>query len=808
MQARMQLLPHAKGRVRIAGASAGSADAEALLGWLLGRTEVLLAHQSPGTGVLYVDYEDGKGLSGRFLRALTDKLYALEHPPAESFDVQPLHSLPGRIRLKVRGLLAGELAKLMAFAAALPGILDAQASPDSETLLLKYNPNELSEARILDALRKSDPAEWPVESPPQKRLPWGNAVASSAVLGLCVTRAFPFPILAGGIVLNMLRPLRRTLIALSQGQISIDLLDVVASWAALLTGQAATASFILWMVSIGDLLLDISADKARTALSKLMQMEEPDAFRLRSDGSTERVPVAELELGDRLVVDGGHGIPADGEVVSGVAVVDEKVLTGESKLVAKQQGAYVYAATIVVEGQLVVEVKRSGRNTEAWKIVKILESARQKPLTLQRQALEVAGRLVPPTFGIAGLAGVLAADINRTVCLLITDFGTGIRIAVPTSALTAMTLAAREGVLIKGAQYLERLSKADVIIFDKTGTLTLGEPEVVDVVPGHDFTESKIISLCASAEARHEHPVAKALKSYAEKQRFPLLKTELGSEEYTVGQGLSTRIDGRHVLVGNAGFMYSNKIEIGHFWQHLERFKEEQISALCVAVDGQMAGLVGYSDAIRKESAATAQKLKANGRRKLVLLSGDSQSAVEAVARTVRIDEAIGALLPDEKAEYVKKLRAQGHVVAMIGDGINDAPALALADVGISIAGSSEVAVETADVVLLEGGLLQLAEAFAISDRAMACVRRNLGVIIVPNAIAILLGALGFISPPVAAIINNGATLLSLLVGAAPLATTPVQRLFDSQEKQQLQAQSKQAGAQRHAHGQREHPRS
>jgi soluble P-type ATPase/uncharacterized protein (DUF697 family) len=230
--------------------------------------------------------------------------------------------------------------------------------------------------------------------------------------------------------------------------------------------------------------------------------------------------------------------------------------------------------------------------------------------------------------------------------------------------------------------------------------------------------------------------------------------------------------------------MHTHKLDIGRFWQHLERFKEEQISALCVAVDGQLAGLVGYSDAIRKESAATVQKLKANGRRKLVLLSGDSQSAVKAVARAVRVDEAIGSLLPDEKAEYVKKLRAEGHVVAMVGDGINDAPALALADVGISIAGSSEVAVETADVVLLEGGLLQLAEAFTVSDRAMASVRRNLGVIIAPNAAAILLGALGLITPPLAAIINNGATLLSVLIGAAPLATTPVRRAWNRRQRE------------------------
>src|ERR1019366_4043970 len=356
-----------------------------------------------------------------------------------------------------------------------------------------------------------------------------------------------------------------------------------------------------------------------------------------------------------------------------------------------------------------------------------------------------------PTFGVAWLAAALASDVTRAVCVLITDFGTGIRIAVPTSALTAMALAAREGVLVKGAQYLERLSKADVIVFDKTGTLTSGVPEGVEVVTASGVTESALIKWCASAEAPHDHPVARALKAYAKEHGIRTVAPDAGSDEYAVGLGLSARVQGRRVRVGRATWMESQRLDIGRsLKRHLTRFKRARVSGLCVAVDERVVGVVGYSDCTRPESAA--------------------------IVRALGIDEAVGGLLPQEKAAYVRKMRAAGCVVAMVGDGINDAPALASADVGISIAGSTDVALETADVVLLDGGLARLEKAFRIGDRAMASVRQNLGVIIVPNAIAIALGACGFITPPIAAIINNGATMLAVLMGTVPLLRVPARR--------------------------------
>jgi len=783
VSAQLEAFNKGRGRAVIVGARKNSVETTALKAWLAGRIDVVRFEYRIGSGEFYVNYDDGTALPGRFIRSLRDKIHTLNRISSEPFDVTPVHSLKGRVRVRVTGIGERELATLTMLAGGLSGVKQTRHFRGGRTMLVEYDPKKVSERFILAALLKSDPSEWAREWHEPTPTRWIAALSGTSTLIACLTHAAPFPVLAVAVLLNTFRPLGRSITALREGQISVDLLDVAATFAALATGRPITAAFVIWMVGIGDFLLDISANNARSALSMLMRHKEPEALKVLPDGSIEAVPVGDLKAGDQFMVHTGHGIVADGTVVSGVAEVDTKALTGESRLLPKKAGDPVFASTIVVAGQLVVAVESSGRNTEAAKIENILNTVGSKPLTLQRAALDIAGKLVLPTFGVAGLAAGLSGDVTRGVCVLITDFGTGFRIAVPTSALTAMTLAAREGVLVKGAQYLERLSKTDVIIFDKTGTLTSGVPEVVEVVTARGMPESTLIRWCASAEATHDHPVAKALKSYANDHGIPLVEPEPGSEEYAVGLGLSARVEGHRVRVGRAIWMESQKLKISpSFKKRLAGFQKQSKSSLCVAVDDKVVGLVSYCDGTRRDSAAIVRRLQGNGRRKIVLLSGDSPEVVRNLARTVGIDEALGGLLPHEKAEYVRRIQAEGCVVAMVGDGINDAPALAAADVGISIAGSTDVAVETADVVLLSGGLARLEKAFEISDQAMSSVRRNLGIIVVPNAIAIALGAFGLIGPTLAAIINNGATLLAVLVATMPLLKAPARYLHTGVE--------------------------
>ena len=768
--ARLQAFNKGPGRACIVAVRAGSRQARALKAWLAERIDVLRFEHRHASGTLYIDYDDGAALPGRFVRCLRDRIHTLNHPGAQSLTIIPVHSMTGRVRLRVTGIRERELATLTMLACGLPGVRHTKHTPGGRTMLVVYDPEKVSERFIVAGLLKSDPTEWAREWHEPTPTRWLGALSGTSTLIACLAGAAPFPVLASFVVLSTLPALSRSIVALRQGQVSIDLLDVAATFAALATRRPVTAAFVIWMVGTGDLLLDLSANNTRSALSMLMRRKEPNALRVLAAGGTEAVPVSALRAGDRFVVHTGHSVSADGIVVSGVAEVDAKELTGESRLLPKKAGDPVFASTIVVAGQLVVEVDRSGKNTEAAKIESILNTVGSKPLTLQRDALSVAGKLVLPTFGVAALAAALSGDVTRAVCVLITDFGTGFRIAVPTAALTAMALAAREGVLVKGAQYLERLAKTDVIIFDKTGTLTSGMPEVVDVITRRGMKPSRLVKWCASAEVRHEHPVARALKSYAKEQGIRLVAPDPGTEQYAVGLGVSARVEGHHVRVGRATWMESQRLKISPaFERHLARFERNSISSLCVALDEEVVGLVSYSDGTRRESAAIVQRLQGEGGRRVVLLSGDNPDVVKNLARAVGIDEAVGGLLPHEKADYVRRLQQSGHIVTMVGDGINDAPALAAADVGISITGSTDVAVETADVVLLSGGLARLEKAFQISDWAMSSVRQNLGVIVVPNAIAIGLGALGLIGPPLAAIINNGATILAVLVGTAPL---------------------------------------
>jgi len=772
MRPKLQVFLRGKNQARVVtGSSRDSAEANALEKWLTGRRDVVRFERREATSEFDIHYDDGDDLPGHFIRALRDKLYTLKR--RESFAVHPVHSLPGRVRIRVKGIHAQQFEALTVLGRGLPGITSIKHLPGSYSTVILYEEETVTEQSILDFYRKLEPADLSVKGHRPAPLRWGAAVSDTAALLLALSGIVPFPIMASWIAVNALRPLRRSLEALSEGRISIDLLDVAATFAALATRRPVTAAFVLWMVGIGDFLLDISANAARSALSPLIKLAEHEAFRVLADESVERVSVNQLVRGDRILVSSGQAIVADGKVVSGSAEVDQKSLTGESELVAKKEGKPVFASTSVTKGQIIVEVASSGKNTEAAKIARVLETIGTKPTTLQRNALDFASKLVLPTFGVAGLATFLSGDVSRGICILITDFGTGIRIAVPTSAMTAVALAAREGVLVKGAQYLERLSMTDVIIFDKTGTLTHGMPEVVEVVTKNGFPESKLIELCASAESQYDHPVAKALTAFANLKDIPLVEPEPGSQDYVVGLGLSARVNGKRVYVGRASWLESKKLKIAPIKKDLARLKKNQVSTLCVAVDDEVVGLIGYSDGTRPEAARLVEQLRAHGKRKVVLLSGDNAETVKKVAWEVGIDDAVGGLLPQQKADYVKRMQAAGHVVAMVGDGVNDVPALAAADIGISISGSTTLALETADVILLEGGLARLEKAFRISDQAMHKVRQNLGIIVVPNAIAIALGALGLITPPIAALINNGATLLAVLVGTAPLLIGP-----------------------------------
>jgi Cu2+-exporting ATPase len=763
-------------RLRIRAGRGHDAEIEDLLTWLGSRREVVRVAHRHKTGVIDVLYDDGGAEPGAFARTLSDRVFLLGRRPPTRLHVDLAHTLDGRTRLRVTSADPDESLRLASWLEGRPGVESAKASPASGSIVVTFDSRVVTAEGLLAAARSPEARLGSDPPAPPRRTEWRKAAMNTAVLGATMTGLLPLSATGAAIALTALPSARRALRAARERRLSVDVLDLAAIGISIATGQPVTAAFITWLLGVGDLILERTSDRARTAISKLMHLDADDAWRIRPGGvgapgaeDVEHVSAKRLAAGDLIVVEAGGRVAADGVIVRGAASVDEKALTGESVPRERKVGDRVLAATVVVEGQIVVEVERTGTDTTAAKIVQILEGAGAKPMTLQRDTEKVADRLVLPAFGVAGVAGLLAEQIDRMTSVLITDFGTGIRIAVPTSALTGMTLAARKGVLVKGAQYLERLAKADTLVFDKTGTLTCGEPEIFEVVAVGAMSSRDAVAFAAAAEARQSHPIARAIRRYTTRAEIVVPDAELGSESYAIGLGLAARVEGRRVLVGGTRLMATHGVRTVEGTRALDAHASAGASSILVAVDGELQAVVGYADEPRKESRDVVRALKANGRREIILMSGDARAPVLAVARAIGIDQAFADLLPEDKAERVRALQRAGKIVAMIGDGINDAPALAVADVGVSLDGGTDVALETADVVLLDGGLLKLPDAFELADDAMKRVRRGIGFVIVPNAVAIVLGAVGLLSPGAAALVNNGSTVAAALAAVAPL---------------------------------------
>jgi Cu2+-exporting ATPase len=761
--------------VRVTLPGERSADVGALAEWI-GRHDGVhsVVHDSP-SGTIVVRYDE-KRAAGRFFRgALLDRARATRAMTVREprpLSVSIAHELPGRVRLRITDAPPEAIDRLAAFIDRLDGVSRARASPGSESILVLFDPGVTSPRTLLERIEKATPTTWPAAPPaaPRPYLEWLKTGFSAAVLAGAITGVVPAPVMLGAVALTAIPPFRRAIRSLASGRVNVDVMDATAITVCLVRAEPITAAIITALLALGDLVLDRTHARARTAISRLMQLDDGEAFVLTSpDAPPKRVHPRELAPGMRIVVYPGARVPADGIVVEGSVAVDEKALTGESVPRERVAGDRVMAASVAVHGQAVVEVERAGGDTVAARIVQILEGAGSKPMTLQRNAERVADRLVLPTFGAAGAAWALSGIVDRLTSVLITDFGTGVRVAVPTSALAAMTLAARAGVLVKGATFLERLAEADTIVFDKTGTLTLGVPEVTRIVVLGSWDEGEIASFAAAAESNQSHPIADAIRRHAERIAAPRFDAENGTESYRIGLGLHALVRGHHVLVGNARMMRESGVDPGKATPACDELGTSGASCVLLAVDGQLAAVIGYADAPRPESAEVVHLLKAGGRRRVLLLSGDANAPVQAIARIVGIDEAVAEVLPTNKADVVRRLKSEGRKVAMVGDGINDAPALAEADVGISLHGGTDVALETADVVLLEGGLARLPAVFEVADQAMARVKQVLGIVLVPNAIAIAAGAFGLINPVIAAVVNNGSTIAAAGHALMPL---------------------------------------
>lgn len=553
-------------------------------------------------------------------------------------------------------------------------------------------------------------------------------------------------------------------------RLNVDFLDTLAITASIAQSNFVAGTIVAWLIHLGDYIRDLTAAGSRRAMSELLDYQAKTAWVLR-DGAVVSIPAIDVVAGDLVVVHAGEMVPVDGEITEGHATIDQKTITGEGLPVGRGAGEVVFAATVLREGQITVRAMRVGNETTAAQIVKLVESAPIGETRMQNHAERLADRLVVPTLGLAVGTAAVTADFQRFLSLVIVDYGTGIRVAAPTSVLSSMIYAARNGIIIKSGAHMEKLAEIDTLVFDKTGTLSHGVPHVVDVVCYQEkhFSARELIGFVAAAETRVKHPVAEAVRFKAEEMAAEI--PPCTTQQFHVGLGVEAQVNGNYVHVGSERFLRQSGIKIDQAMHDRSAFDERGCSSLYIAVDGTLSGIIPYADKIRPESKEVIATLHRMGIKDTIMLTGDSPVVAKAVGDRLGLTRQYAGTLPADKAAIIQELQRGGRKVAMVGDGINDSPALSFADVGIAMKHGADVTHESANVLLMEDSLWKLVKAVEISRGAVGLIKQNYAIVSVLNTVALGLALPGgLITPHMTAIISNGSAIMASLNGLRPIA--------------------------------------
>ncbi|MDX8045857.1 heavy metal translocating P-type ATPase [Gracilibacillus sp. S3-1-1] len=512
-----------------------------------------------------------------------------------------------------------------------------------------------------------------------------------------------------------------------------------------------TSAVIITLILFGKYLEVAAKSKTTMAISKLLHLQAKEARVVRDDEEI-MIPIEQVVVGDYLVVKPGEKIPVDGIVKKGQTSIDESMITGESIPIEKGVEDAVIGSTINKNGSITMKATKVGKDTALASIIKVVEEAQGSKAPIQRLADVISGYFVQIVVGIALVTfliwvifvspGNIEASLVATIAVLVIACPCALGLATPTSIMVGTGKAAESGILFKGGEHLERTHKLDAIIFDKTGTLTKGKPEVTDFIGEND-----VLALLASAEKASEHPLAEAIVSYAERKQLPLAKAT--SFEAIPGHGIVALVDGKEMVVGNRKLLKDKQIELNEQVEMLGKWEAQGKTAMLVAVDGQLSGMIAVQDTIKPSAVEAITQLKAQNLQ-VIMLTGDNKTTAEAIAKQVGINQVYAEVLPEQKADKVKEVQLQGKTVAMVGDGINDAPALALADIGIAIDTGTEVAIEASDVTILGGELLLIPKAIKWSHATIRNIRQNLFWAFAYNSAGIPIAAAGLLAPWIA----------------------------------------------------------
>ena len=568
----------------------------------------------------------------------------------------------------------------------------------------------------------------------------------------------PAPIRAAYTVWRSIAFVWKGVRCLLRRRLEVEVLDALSIGVSVLRGDFSTAGSVMFLLNLGSLLEEWTRKKSLDDLARSMALNV-DKVWVRSQGTEVLLPLTKVQPGDEIVVRSGNMVPLDGTVIEGEAMVNQAALTGESMPVRKAKGATVYAGTVVEEGECVFLAKAAGGANRYDKIVAMIEESEKLKSSTENRALELADKLVPWCLAGTVVTYALTRNVTRAISILMVDFSCALKLSMPLAVLSAMRECGTAHITVKGGKYLEALAKADTIVFDKTGTLTRATPQVVDIIPFSNSEKDDVLRLAACLEEHFPHSMANAVVRAARERG--LSHEEMHSEvEYIVAHGIASRVGGERVVIGSYHFVFEDEHCIVPADEQ-EKFDQmpAEYSHLYMAASGQLVGVICIADPLRPEAASVLRQLHKLGIRNAVMMTGDSYRTAEAIARQVGVDQFFAEVLPEDKANFVQKAKAEGHTVVMIGDGINDSPALSAADIGIAINSGAAIAREIADVTIKADSLEELVTLKTIANALQHRVSSNYRFVLSFNSTLIALGALGILQPAASAMLHNLSTI-------------------------------------------------
>ena len=682
-----------------------------------------------------------------------------------------MHESPGRIRVHAmqKRMTMAQADILEYYLKAQEGVIEAKVYDRTGDAVIFYEGKR--EGMILALSRfsyKGNEGLVPSQTGRALNREYEDKLVLTVVDRVISTLFYPIPLKRVITGVKAIPYLFKGLQTLFQRKIEVSLLDAMAISASILTGDYDTASSVMFLLSVGEILEEWTHKKSVDDLARTMSLNVDKVWTL-VQGEEVLLPLNEVEVGQEIIVRTGNMIPLDGKLSFGEAMVNQASMTGESIPVRKKVGSSAYAGTVVEEGECRIRVEKLAGSGRYDRIVKMIEESEKLKSATEDKASHLADKLVPYSLGGAALTYLLTRNVTKALAFLMVDFSCALKLSMPVSVLSAMREAGKHKISVKGGKFMEAISEANTIVFDKTGTLTYAKPKVEDIITFNNADENEMLRMAACLEEHYPHSMANAVVSEAEAR--DLHHAERHSKvEYVVAHGISSIYEGKHVLIGSYHFIFED--------EHctVPKGEEEKLanipaehSALYLAVDGELSTVILISDPLRKEAVGVIQDLKALGIDKVVMMTGDNKKTANAVARMVGVDEFHAEVLPEDKANFIKEEHRLGRKVIMVGDGINDSPALSEADAGIAISAGAAIAKEVADITIQEGDLYELVILKKLSNRLMKRIHSNYNFIIGFNAMLIAFGLAGIMTPSNSALFHNISTIATGLKSMTPL---------------------------------------